>query len=111
MRTTIIGDANLDGATDFADLVRLAQNYNTAGSTSWFNADFNYDDIVDFNDLVALAQHYNQALPAGPIPGASADFNSDLAAANSATVPEPGPFSLLLVACGGIALRRARRWR
>jgi hypothetical protein len=48
-----------------------------------------------------MAQNYNTALPSAPIPGASASFEHDLAAAFAA-VPEP-PFTLLVAfatACG-----------
>jgi ELWxxDGT repeat protein len=58
------GDANHDRAVDFNDLVKLAQNYNTAGK-SFADGDFNFDGNVDFNDLVILAQRYNTSLPVG----------------------------------------------
>jgi endoglucanase Acf2 len=53
------GDANLDRAVDFQDLVLLAQNYNLLGR-SWSQGDFTYsgDGAVDFADLVILAQQY-----------------------------------------------------
>jgi hypothetical protein len=85
---TIPGDANLDGAVDFADLVRLAQNYNSSGR-GWWEADFTYDGVTDFNDLVKLAQNYHAALPAEPISGAAPTFEADLARATT-HVPEPG---------------------
>jgi len=98
VRYTLAGDATLDGTVDFNDLVKLAQNYNTAVPTgsAWFRGDFNYDGAVDFNDLVKLAQNYNTALPLGAtVPGASAAFDWDLAAA-FASVPEPTCLSLLI---------------
>jgi hypothetical protein len=89
VRNTLAGDANLDGKVDFLDLARLAQNYNvTDGARTWSAGDFNYDGSVDFSDLAQLAQNYNVALPAEAIPGAPADFASDLATAFAA-VPEP----------------------
>jgi hypothetical protein len=103
VRSTLFGDANLDGTADFNDLVRLAQNYNTTGKF-WFQGDFTYDGTVDFNDLVKLAQNYNTTLPAEPVPGASASFEHDLAAA-FASVPEPHPGLLAL----GFLLGRTRR--
>jgi autotransporter-associated beta strand protein len=63
LRYTLAGDADLNRAVGFTDLVHLAQNYNTAGRF-WSDGDFNYDGNVDFNDLVKLAQNYNTALPA-----------------------------------------------
>ena len=113
-RYTLGGDATLDGAVDFNDLVKLAQNYNTtvsATTESWWNhGDFTYDGITDFNDLVKLAQNYNTALPTEPIPGASAIFEADLARA-FASVPEPGTLSLLGLAGLAMVGRRRRKPR
>jgi glucose/arabinose dehydrogenase len=60
------GDANHDRKVDFADLVVLAQNYNTTGGKTFPEGDFNYDGNVNFVDLVILAQRYNQTLPPPP---------------------------------------------
>jgi hypothetical protein len=114
VRYTLLGDATLDGSVDFNDLVKLAQNYNTrvASTTSswWFRGDFNYDGNVDFNDLVKLAQNYNTAMPSEPIPGATATFEQDLAAA-FALAPEPGTLSVIGVAAAGMLRRRRRQAR
>jgi len=67
VKFTLYGDATLDGKVDFNDLVKLAQNFNTAipqGSSAWNHGDFTYDSTDDFNDLVKLAQNYNTMLPA-----------------------------------------------
>jgi hypothetical protein len=103
-RDTILGDANLDGAVGFPDLVRLAQNYNSTGA-NWAQGDFTYDGNVNFADLVKLAQNYNTSLPAA-LPGSpSADFQQDVAAA-FAQVPEP---AALLFAAFAIPLTTRRR--
>jgi hypothetical protein len=99
------GDATLDGAVDFNDLVRLAQNYETSNNT-WFEGDFNYDGTTDFNDLVILAQRYELPVPSAPV-GASAEFGADMAAAFAA-VPEPGSAMLVAAAAGMLGLRRRR---
>jgi hypothetical protein len=92
--------------------VQLAQNYNiTDGSRRWFTGDFTYDGNADFADLVKLAQNYNTALPAAAaamIPGASAQFASDLSAA-MAGVPEPSGVGIVAVGLVGISRRRRRR--
>jgi len=109
MKLTRSGDANLDGVVGFADLVAVAQNYNTSGQPTWDQGDFNYDDAVDFKDLVMLAQNYNQSFPSSSVPGAPADFGMDLAAA-FASVPEPSSFvPLAAAAAAAINRRRARQ--
>lgn len=61
VRFTRNGDANLDGAVNFTDLLTLAQHYGQATAT-WDQGDFNYDGAVGFDDLLALAQNYGQAV-------------------------------------------------
>jgi T5SS/PEP-CTERM-associated repeat protein/autotransporter-associated beta strand protein len=106
---TLYGDANLDRQVGFADLVRLAQNYNGTGKY-WFQGDFNYDGSVNFLDLVKLAQNYNTSLPSAPIAGAGPGFEADLARAMAA-VPEPTTGALLALAtlCWSVCGRRSRR--
>jgi hypothetical protein len=107
IRYTRSGDANLDGAVDFADLVKLAQNYNTVGTAVWTDGDFNYDWAVDFQDLVKLAQNYTQPPPAMAM-AMSADsvFAGDVMVA-FAQVPEPGLGAALV----GLAVTLYRRRR
>jgi autotransporter-associated beta strand protein len=114
VRTTLVGDTNLDGTTDFLDLAKLAQSYNTDVTTTteswWTHGDFNYDGKVDFLDLAAMAQNYNTSLPSAPIPGASATFEADLARAfASVPVPEPGALGLISAAALATLTRRRRR--
>jgi hypothetical protein len=104
VRATINGDSNLDGKTDFTDLVAVAQHYGMSGMT-WQTGDFDYDQNVGFSDLVAVAQNYGGAV-AGPVPGATPEFEHDLAAA-FAQVPEPSALPIL-VAVGMMAMRRKR---
>lgn len=60
--STVIGDANLDGSVNFADLTAVAQHYGSAGA--WADGDFNGDGVIDFADLTVVAQNYGTALPA-----------------------------------------------
>ncbi len=81
------GDANLDGATDFADFVALSTHFGKSGR--WSNGDFDCSGTVEFNDFVILAENFDES-------GADA----------VATVPEPSASILLLgyrsVSCGDV---------
>ena len=89
------GDATLNGAVDFADVLRLIQNYGQNGA-SWETGDFNNDGTVNFNDVLLLIQNYGQNVTAGQAAGALAQ------------VPEPAAGAL----CGAgtlLLLQRRRR--
>jgi hypothetical protein len=110
VRYTFTGDATLDGAVNFQDLVRLAQHYDqTVSATTdgwWSRGDFTYDGKVGFDDLVKLAQNYNSVLPADPVPGAAAGFEADLLRAFD-SVPEPSFTAFAVIAiCACIRRRR-----
>jgi autotransporter-associated beta strand protein len=107
VQTTVGGDANLDKVVNFDDLLVLAKNYNSANAY-WSKGDFTYDGTVNFDDLLVLAKDYNQSMPTEPVPGASAQFEADMAAAFAA-VPEPGSLALLGIGVGALLGRRRRR--
>ena len=50
------GDANGDGAVDFADLVALARHYGQPGGLA--DGDVDGDGKIDFADLLLLARHF-----------------------------------------------------
>ena len=98
----LAGDANGDGGVEFADLVRLAQNYQRGGRL-WAEGDFSGDGRVDFVDLVALAQNYG----AGSV--TEVDFQADWALAQS-VVPEPAvTVGIAWLWLTGIRFRRSAR--
>jgi hypothetical protein len=109
---TIGGDANYDGTVNFDDLLILAKNYNGT-NTQWTQGNFNpgtgagKDGVVNFDDLLILAKNYNATAPAD-IPGASAAFEADVAAAFAA-VPEPGTLGFIGVGVAGLLGGRRRR--
>jgi hypothetical protein len=70
VRLTAPGDADLDGTVGFADLVRVAQNYNAPSGGTWVTGDFNHDGRVDFADLVLFAQDFNDGAAVTPVLGA-----------------------------------------
>jgi hypothetical protein len=104
----IPGDANRDGVVDFADLVALAQNYNSEAETPtpWSEADFDGDGIIGFSDLVALAQHYGATDLLGGDVLNLPHYELELGSPASA-VPEP--VGLVLLPALAMLLRRRRR--
>jgi thermolabile hemolysin len=90
------GDANLDAAVDFADLLTLVQNYESTAQT-WLAGDFNHDTLVDFQDLLQLAQNYDSAI-----------FRQDWAIAR-AFVPEPTTTACMTLAAVAIVGRNRTR--
>jgi hypothetical protein len=94
----LIGDANLDDAVNFDDLLILAANYNRSDDRAWTDGDFTFDRTVNFDDLLGLAANYNTSLP-----GAWA--------AAQAFVPEPASIAAWAVAAVSLLTRRGRRCR
>lgn len=94
-----IGDADLDNAVDFDDLITLARNFDTAvGQLGWKKGDFDLNGVVDFSDLIALARNFGT-----PAIRNSADFTADFdsawATAQSLVVPEPAAMLGMLATC------------
>jgi T5SS/PEP-CTERM-associated repeat protein len=90
---TLMGDSDIDGDVDFADLVKVAQHYGQTGGKYWYEGNFNYDDNVGFADLVKVAQNYGMSLPAAAL----------------VEVPEPSAITLATLGLI-IALRRPNRY-
>ena len=105
-RSTLRGDATLDGTVNFDDLIQLAQSYNQSGKT-WIQGDSDYNGVVNFDDLIPLAQNYNSSVASGLLVlGDSSAFTADWALAQS-LVPEPTTLAALgLLASAGVHRRR-----
>jgi fibronectin-binding autotransporter adhesin len=99
LQRALAGDANLDGAVNFDDLLKLAASYNQTGK-SWSEGDSTYDGSVNFDDLLKLAANYNQTI--------TGSLGGDWSLAQAA-IPEPGVVAMTI----GLAtvLRRCRRQR
>lgn len=99
VKYTYLGDTNLDGLVDAADLARILQGLNSGGTLGGWNfGDLNYDGIVDFGDLGrALAALRGQGSPLVHPPGGG-----------GSPIPEPASLGLLVPAALVIQ-RRARR--
>jgi autotransporter-associated beta strand protein len=121
VKYTIPGDTNLDGTVNFADLLSIAQHFDTTGN-DWFEGNLNYDStgLVNFSDLLLVAQNFGQSLTSNQaaLVGASFTQQWNLALAEvqntaiSVPLPEPGSAGLLMLgAIIGLLPRRRRAAR
>ena len=78
IRFTYLGDTDLDGDVDVADLGNLATNWQSAGP--WTGGDFDYNGTVDVNDLGLLATNWQA--------GANDPLASDFISAARLGLPE-----------------------
>ena len=89
IQSTWIGDADLNGQVDSADLNALALSWRITNATSWAQGDFNGDGNVNAVDLNDLALHWRSGVAAPPAAPA---------------VPESSSIALLLI---GLAFSRS----
>ncbi len=97
VRTTVYGDANLDGTVDAADYLRVDVGYFNHLS-GWANGDFNYDGVVDGSDYTLMDNAFDQAATTRAV-----------AAAEVAAVPEPATAGITLTAVVALLGRRPKR--
>jgi hypothetical protein len=105
IKYTYLGDSDLDGDVDVADLGKLATAWQTANA--WSNGDFDYSGTVNVGDLGLLATNWQAGVgsPLGP------GFAEAAAALGlpSAAVPEAGAMMGVGVLAMVSASRRTRR--
>jgi autotransporter-associated beta strand protein len=119
IRATLLGDSDLDGLVNVADLANLAGNFGVTTGMLWINGDFDYNQNVNVADLADLAGNFGSQLnssggagtaAAGAV-GAAAPAGVAIAA--GAAVPEPTGVGLLIFAASASAAigggRRRRR--
>jgi hypothetical protein len=90
LKSTFIGDTNLDGEVEFDDFLAVSANFGQAGG--WAEGDFNVDEQVNFADFLALSANF----------GAAAN-------ASASSVPEPTAASIALWGLLGLIGFRMRR--
>ena len=111
IRSTLFGDADLDGGVSINDFNALAGSFGQASGKFWANGDFDYDGGVSINDFNLLAGNFGQSLPATAEAWAGllafAAANNDLEAFAAITgVPEPTGVGLI---AAGLTLGLRRR--
>jgi fibronectin-binding autotransporter adhesin len=102
---TFLGDANLDGAVNIADLGILAANWQQTG-TLWSQGDFNYSGDVTIADLGILAANWQAGASGGSATMSFAQALAMFDVFDGVVVPEPA--SAALLAFGSLLLRRRR---
>jgi hypothetical protein len=107
-RATLLGDSDLDGKVNIADLANLAGNFGKTTSMLWINGDFDYNGNVNIADLADLAGNFGKSLISAGFANDSAATPAAAAAATS--VPEPAGLAVLgLAAAAGALMRRSRQ--
>lgn len=101
---TFIGDTNLDGTVDVADLYNLSLGW-LGTDEVWSRGDFNYDGLVNVVDLGLIASNW-QAQIGAPFPGS--DLVSALSELGLPTEVVPEPSMLALLALPALASGRRR---
>jgi hypothetical protein len=101
-----VGDSNDDGTVNFADFVRLSNNYGQLGK-GWAGADYNGDGLTNFSDFVILSNNYGKSIAGDSFVATGEELAALQAFASSAAVPEPA--SLALLSAGAMALLARRR--
>jgi autotransporter-associated beta strand protein len=113
IRFTLLGDSDLNGNVNVADLANLAGNFGKTSGQLWISGDFDYNGNVNVADLADLAGNFGGTLPglgsAAII--SAAPPSAILAEASAASVPEPSLSGLFAVAGAGAWARRCRRHR
>jgi hypothetical protein len=109
IRSTRIGDLNLDGSVTISDFIDLASHFNQIGTATWQEGDLNYDRNVTIADFIDLAANFNTSYggDAWAISEADASMLANFAEAHG--VPEPGVMLLTTGVLGWLGRRRRLR--
>jgi hypothetical protein len=108
---TLLGDSDLDGRVNVADVANLAGNFGKTSGQLWISGDFDYNGNANVADLADLAGNFGKDLSrAGLSSGGAA---APTAMTLVAVLPEPGALCLLTAVGAGVVLshRHRRRYR
>jgi hypothetical protein len=106
MKSTVVGDLNLDGVVSVADFVQLAANFGNTDAT-WQEGDVNYDRQVTIADFIDLAANFG-ATYAGDVNPVGEGDAAKLAEFAAANVPEPEVGVIGAALMTGMMMRRRR---
>jgi T5SS/PEP-CTERM-associated repeat protein len=83
IRSTRIGDLNLDGTVTIADFIDLSSNFGASGpNITWQEGDLNYDNAVTISDFIDLSSNFGSSYAGTSL--------------HSSSVPEPSTLLFLL---------------
>jgi autotransporter-associated beta strand protein len=107
---TLLGDSDLNGTVNVADLANLAGNFGASTGETWIQGDFDYNGNVNVADLADLAGNFGNTLPAGGMASSSA---VGAGVGSSSAIPEPSGAPFIAGLSFGLAavMRRRRRAR
>jgi hypothetical protein len=114
-RATLLGDTDLDGRVNVADLANLAGNFGVTAGAFWIGGDFDYNGNVNVADLADLAGNFGSQLNASGVGGGGSAAPAAVSAGgvSGAAVPEPTALGLLVIssalATGMVGGGRRRR--
>jgi hypothetical protein len=113
VRFTLLGDTDLNGNVNVADLGNLATNFNSTAA-GWINGDFDYNGNVNVADLGDLATNFNLTLASAGLSTGGGQTGAAPAAVvaggAASAVPEPTGLALLgALAATSFHGRRRRR--
>jgi len=110
IRSSRIGDLNLDGFVTIADFIDLASHFGQPANATWQEGDLNYDGSVTIADFIDLASNFNSSYAGEAWPISAADATTLASFAEAHGVPEPG-IGIALLALAGLVGRRQRSGR
>jgi hypothetical protein len=100
VRATLLGDTDLSGNVNVADLANLAANFGKPSGQEWLQGDFDYNGNVNVADLADLAGNFGQS---------ATNFDASAASpAAASSVPEPAALATACITVGAALLRRRR---
>jgi hypothetical protein len=111
IRSTQIGDLNLDGCVTISDFIDLASNFN--GQGLWAAGDLNGDYMVTISDFIDLASNFGSCYDGSESAISAAELqmlNSFAAGNGAAAVPEPSAVFLVLLPLAFCSRRSMRNY-